>query len=54
MGTVISGIFEVKDIIETIPIQVMMVAVPAAIAALATVAAIVARLVENWVSHGSH
>ncbi|MDO8635599.1 MAG: hypothetical protein Q7R34_05045 [Dehalococcoidia bacterium] len=54
MSTVISGIFEMKDIIETIPIQVMMVAVPAAIAALATVAAIVARLVENWVSHGSH
>ena len=54
MSTVITGIYGLKDMIETVPIQVMMIAVPAAIAALATVAAIVARLVEEWVSHGSH
>lgn len=54
MSIVISGIFEVKDMIETIPIQVMMIAVPAAIAVLAGIAAVVARVVEKWVSQGSH
>ena len=54
MSTVITGIYGLKDIIETVPIQVMMIAVPAAIAVLAGIAAVVARVVEKWVSQGSH
>ncbi len=54
ISTIIEGVFKVKEIIESVPIQAMMLAVPTAILAVAGVAAVIAREVDKRVSQGKH